>query len=212
MRAIRSHVGGRLAMEKQQPLIPVFIPALAPLLLRAEQIKGAPLEREEVLETRDQAQCIMMRVEDAQALEEKRGYRDLNPEQCWEEWKQFRSELLGGETADDEVLPVTESPPAEPRDEPLFMALDTNDPDYLQTIDYARGSLDEFRRRIEACRTSRNVPCIKARIEGGGRLAYLWLADPRPDGDHCTPEGSPPPGPLPALRLGDATCRPTPEP
>jgi uncharacterized protein YegJ (DUF2314 family) len=197
-------------MEEQKRLVPVFTPALAPLLLRAEQLKGSPLDRAEVLEIRDGASCVMMTVEDAQALQEKRGYRDLDPERCWEEWRSFRSELLGAEAAADPEFAETEteSVPNEPRDEPLFMALDTDDPEYLRTIDRARASLDEFRLRIEACRTSRNVPCVKVRIEGGGRIAYLWLANARPDGDDFIAEVFEAPGGLAGIKVGDSLSVP----
>src|ERR1700733_15262441 len=125
-------------MEESERLVPVFIPALAPLILRAEQMKGSPLDREEVLEIRDQAASMLMSVQDARALEENRGYRDLDPERCWEEWREFRLNLLGEDLTTAEPEPEDEVPPADqPRDEPLFMALDTDDPGYLRTIEQA---------------------------------------------------------------------------
>ena len=39
----------------EEPLVVVFIPALAPLLLRAEQLKGSPLTEDEVGRIRDAA-------------------------------------------------------------------------------------------------------------------------------------------------------------
>jgi uncharacterized protein YegJ (DUF2314 family) len=191
-------------MEESERLVPVFIPALAPLILRAEQMKGSPLDREEVLEIREQAASILMSVQDAQAFEEKRGYRDLDPERCWEEWREFRLNLLGEDLTTAEPEPEDEVPPTDqPRDEPLFMALDTDDPGYLRTIEQARASLDEFRRRIEGCRTSRNVPCLKARIEDSGHFAFLWLANARPIGDDFLADVFEVPGQFSGLVVGD---------
>jgi uncharacterized protein YeaC (DUF1315 family) len=76
-----------------EQLIPVFIPALAPLLVRAEQLKGAPLTEEEVLRVRDNAICVMMTAQQKAATEEQRGYQDIDPENCWAEWQELREEL-----------------------------------------------------------------------------------------------------------------------
>ena len=73
-------------------LIPVFIPALAVLLAQFEREKGAPLTEEEVIGIRDNGACIMMTLEHAQALSEKRGY-DINPHNVWAEWQQMRTEI-----------------------------------------------------------------------------------------------------------------------
>jgi hypothetical protein len=74
-----------------QQLIPVFIPALVVLLHNLEQKKGRPLTEQEVLEIRDNSACMMMTVEHAIALDEKRGYNDIDPEQIWEQWQEARS-------------------------------------------------------------------------------------------------------------------------
>ncbi len=36
---------------------------------------------------------MMMRESHVIALGERRGYRDINPANCWEEWQQVRREL-----------------------------------------------------------------------------------------------------------------------
>ena len=74
-------------------LIPVFIPALISVLHSAEQKKGTPLTEQEVHEIRDRGVCMMMRVEHAIALDEKRGYNDLDPEHVWEQWQEARQQL-----------------------------------------------------------------------------------------------------------------------
>lgn len=72
-------------------LIPVFMPALVVLLHHAERQKGAPLTEPEVLAIRDQGVCMMLRVEHAIALDEKRGYNDIDPERVWEQWQEARA-------------------------------------------------------------------------------------------------------------------------
>jgi hypothetical protein len=74
-------------------VIPVFIPALVVILHHAEKQKGSPLTEEEVLAIRDGGVCIMMAEERAIALDEKRGYNDLDPKQVWEQWQEARSQL-----------------------------------------------------------------------------------------------------------------------
>lgn len=73
-----------------EELVPVFIPALRPLLIRAEDLKGEPLTPEEVIGIRDTASCIMMHVGVARKMDESRGYRDIDPENCWYDWQHLR--------------------------------------------------------------------------------------------------------------------------
>jgi hypothetical protein len=79
-------------MDEPQ-LIPVFLPALVTLLARAEQLKGSPLTEQEVLDIRDKGVCMMLRVEHAQALAQRRGYNDLDPEHAWEDWQIARARI-----------------------------------------------------------------------------------------------------------------------
>lgn len=78
-------------------LIPVFMPALVVLLNHAERQKGSPLTEAEVLAIRDNGVCMMMRVEHAIALDEKRGYNDIDPERVWEQWQEARAQLADTE-------------------------------------------------------------------------------------------------------------------
>jgi hypothetical protein len=75
----------------------VFMPSLGALLLRAEQLKGEPLMEEEVHRIRDHAICLTTTPESAAAIEAERGYRDLDPENAWQEWQQLRLTLVPGE-------------------------------------------------------------------------------------------------------------------
>ena len=58
---------------ENEELVPVFIPALGPLLIHAEDAKGTPLTQTEVLRIRDAAICMMMTVAVAHKLDESRG-------------------------------------------------------------------------------------------------------------------------------------------
>lgn len=68
------------------PLIPVFMPALIVLLENARTKKGSPLTKEEMLAIRDNGVCLMMKTSQAIQLDNRRGYSDLDPENCWEQW------------------------------------------------------------------------------------------------------------------------------
>ena len=81
-------------------LVPVFMPPLVALLLHAERDKKRPLTEAEVFEILDEATCVLMPVEDARALAERRGYADLDPNKAWEEWQRARVELAGPEIGD----------------------------------------------------------------------------------------------------------------
>lgn len=85
--------GFAVETEALMNFVPVFMPALAHLLRQAEQAKGSPLTRAEVLAVRDQGACMMVRGSAALELEEKRGFRDIDPENCWEEWQALRERL-----------------------------------------------------------------------------------------------------------------------
>jgi hypothetical protein len=80
-------------MDCQEPLIPVFVPALAVLLFHSEKQQGAPLTHEQVLAIRDKGVCIMLRGSEAAAMAKARGYVDIDPEHVWEEWQIAREQL-----------------------------------------------------------------------------------------------------------------------
>ena len=89
-------------MAAEEPLVVVFIPPLIDVIRWAEDAKGEPLTEGEVAAIRDEAICITMRQSHAQALESKRGYPDLDPENAWQEWQAIRSELMPGHEQADE--------------------------------------------------------------------------------------------------------------
>lgn len=70
----------------------VFIPSLISLLVSKAEQKGSPLTEDEVLDIRDNATAISLDGEAALGVTERRGYRDIDPENCWDEWLAFRGE------------------------------------------------------------------------------------------------------------------------
>jgi len=80
-------------MSNKDNLIIYPVPSLVATLLNREQAKGAPLTEEEVIAIRDSAPSIAMTREEAAYLDEKRGYLDIDPENCWPEWQRARLEL-----------------------------------------------------------------------------------------------------------------------
>lgn len=71
-----------------------FTPSLVAILLRAEQEKGTPLSEDEVLQIRDQSVCIAIPSKVLPAMIEERGYEDIDPDHCWEQWQKARVALL----------------------------------------------------------------------------------------------------------------------
>jgi hypothetical protein len=76
-----------------EPLIPTPIPALVAILLNREKAKGSPLTQEEVESIRDEAVCIMLPASTKKAMDESRGYEDINPECAWQHWRDVRKQL-----------------------------------------------------------------------------------------------------------------------
>jgi hypothetical protein len=72
----------------------VLVPSLASVLLAAERSNGAALEESQVLALRDGAEVMVVPQDSAARLEQGRGYRDLDPGRCWQEWQDRRREFL----------------------------------------------------------------------------------------------------------------------
>lgn len=77
----------------EDPLCFVFMPALVVILHAAEKEKGAPLTEAEVLAIRDDAVCMTVPLSVANDLERSRGYSDISPEDCWDEWLSVREQI-----------------------------------------------------------------------------------------------------------------------
>ena len=77
--------------QADEPLVIVPIPPLVTLFIQKEREKGSALTQQEVESIRDTAVCMNMRVSMAKKMEEKRGYPDISPENCWQEWSMRRA-------------------------------------------------------------------------------------------------------------------------
>jgi uncharacterized protein YegJ (DUF2314 family) len=150
--------------DNDEQLVPVFMPTLSAVLLSAEDKKGEPLTYDEVIRIRDDAPCIMMRVDHMRQLAESRGYRDIDPENCWHDWQKLRREL-------------GRKPDLDPG--PKFNQIRSSDPDYQQTIKDAQNSLDQFRAMLPADGSPRMEALVKSEIIDGGKRAFMWLANTR---------------------------------
>jgi hypothetical protein len=69
-----------------------FIPSLAGMLFRSQQENGAALTEDEVLDIRDHWGVLVMTHDDARALEERRGYSDIDPADVWQNWLRLQEE------------------------------------------------------------------------------------------------------------------------
>jgi uncharacterized protein YegJ (DUF2314 family) len=161
-----------MTIDDEQP-VPVFMPALGPLMIRAEDLKGEPLSYDEVIRIRDKAACIMMRTEDARKLDETRGYRDIDPESCWFDWQHLRREL--GRKPDLDPGPRTN-------------LIRSSDPEYQQTKRDAQATLDQLRSMLPADGSPRQDAMVKTEIRQGDNKAFMWLSNTRTSGTNFIAE------------------------
>ncbi|MFT4265455.1 MAG: hypothetical protein QM572_18895 [Nocardioides sp.] len=80
-------------MTDDEDTVIEFVPPLIALLLHSEREKGSALTEDEVIAVRDGATCIRSPRTVAEAMAERRGYDDLDPERVWEEWQEVRTVL-----------------------------------------------------------------------------------------------------------------------
>jgi hypothetical protein len=83
-------------MCSEDDLVPAFIPPLVALLIRAEELNGSPLTRNQAIAIRDNADCVMLPASTKAEMEEERGYADIDPERCWEDWLIVRAKMSAG--------------------------------------------------------------------------------------------------------------------
>ncbi|TWT77654.1 hypothetical protein Pla123a_14500 [Posidoniimonas polymericola] len=154
-------------------LVPYFMPALVAVLVHAEDEKGSPLTKDEVHSIRDNAACIMMEVGDARRMDDSRGYRDVDPENCWHDWQVARREM-------------GRQPDLDPG--PRFYHARADDPAYQQTIRDAQESLVLFRQFLPVDGTPRPDALVKTRITDGDNSALMWLNYVAVEGDNFSGE------------------------
>ena len=80
--------------EEDDQLVLMFMPALVTLLYKAEKDKGGALSEKEVLDIRDNAICMTVKLSVAKEMEEKRGYPDIIAEEAWSEWQLARKDIF----------------------------------------------------------------------------------------------------------------------
>ncbi len=147
-------------MEEEKDLVPVFMPALSAILINAEDKKESPLKESEVLEIRDNASCIMMERSHSEAMDESRGYKDIDPENCWYDWQMLRREL-------------GRKPDIDPGAK--FSYVSSTDEEYQKTIIDARNTLNTFRSMIDNG-GEELFPLVKVLLSEPNYRAYMWLA------------------------------------
>ena len=81
-------------MSDSEELIIYPVPSLVATLLNRERAKGSPLTEQEVIQIRDACPAVALRREDVRRIEVRRGYIDIDPENCWEEWQEARKDLI----------------------------------------------------------------------------------------------------------------------
>ncbi|KAA0699455.1 hypothetical protein DTW90_08705 [Neorhizobium sp. P12A] len=81
-------------MSDSGNLIIYPVPSLVATLLSRERTKGSPLTEDEVIGIRDNCEAIAVPRDVARRMDEERGYLDIDPENCWNEWQRARRELM----------------------------------------------------------------------------------------------------------------------
>ena len=66
------------------------MPALVAVLLSVEKKKGSPLTKQEVVTLRDKMTVVVTAPADAKAVDDRRGYKDIDPSHAWENWQVVR--------------------------------------------------------------------------------------------------------------------------
>lgn len=78
----------------QHRMMIMSIPSRVSLLWSREQGKGSPLTEREVAEICNESASVALPLPVAAAVENGRGYRDINPGNCWAAWQQIRLDLI----------------------------------------------------------------------------------------------------------------------
>ena len=64
----------------------VFVPSLAALLMHAKQLNDGALSERQVLAVRDASKVVVVHEDVARAMEEQRGYADIDAADAWQSW------------------------------------------------------------------------------------------------------------------------------
>ena len=74
---------------KDEKLELLFITSLISLIINEQEKKGRQLTLIELELLRDNATCIALPKSESKQIIESRGYRDINPENLWEEYLEY---------------------------------------------------------------------------------------------------------------------------
>lgn len=74
-----------------EELIAHYVPSLLYMLKNHEITKGSDLTKEEVIDICDQSICMYVTKLRKAELDKQAGYKDINPEKCWEEWCSYKN-------------------------------------------------------------------------------------------------------------------------
>jgi hypothetical protein len=80
-------------MGDSKDLVILPIPSLVATLLNREQEKGSPLSESEVIAIRDSCPSVAVPADVVEKIQAERGYQDIDPEHCWEQWQEVREKL-----------------------------------------------------------------------------------------------------------------------
>jgi len=80
-------------MSEKDDLVITCVPSLVAVLLRRETDKGSPLTEQEVVDIRDGCTAVAMPRDVVAKVSAARGYDDIDPDRCWEEWRRVREQL-----------------------------------------------------------------------------------------------------------------------
>jgi hypothetical protein len=67
-------------------LVLVFVPSLAALLAQAQELNGGALTEAQVLRIRDGSKVMVAGPDQVRAVEEARGYIDIDAADAWQSW------------------------------------------------------------------------------------------------------------------------------
>ena len=81
-------------MSDPEKLLIYPMPSLVATLLNREQAKGSALTEQEVIQIRDSCPSVAVPVDVAQKIDAVRGYKDIDPERCWEQWQEARKRFV----------------------------------------------------------------------------------------------------------------------
>lgn len=87
--------------DPNDPLEPVPVIPLRATFAMVENTNGRPLTEEEALKLRDDCPCILLPRSKKHVMAQTRGYEDLDPEHCWEQWLALKASQPPVQTPED---------------------------------------------------------------------------------------------------------------